>query len=166
MAPQWQTGACDEKCQEEVSACLLAHVNTSGLHIPLWIVAEDTAVGWGQDPEFPNQEASFFGNVFMRGAHGTDPTKVPMYYCTGAKWNVSPPTGRIGSSQTNPPYVDPWGTNASCLNRCAAADYPHGGDGYKACNGWNSVVTVWRAPSTASTSTAPSGGSGRGYRWH
>ena len=77
LAPQWQNGACDTNCQEAVSACLLAHVNTAGLHIPLWIVAQNPIVGWGQDPEFPNQEAAFFGNVFMPGAHGTDPTKTP-----------------------------------------------------------------------------------------
>lgn len=166
MAPQWETGACDQNCQENVSACLLAHVNTAGIHVPLWIVTQNSSVGWGQDPEFPNQEAAFFGNVFQAGAHGTDPTHVPLYYCTGSKWNVAAPSGRIGSSQTNPPYIDPWGANAGCANYCAAADYPHGTDGWKACYGWNAVVTVWRGASTTTTSTTPSGGMGRGYRWH
>ena len=66
MAPQWQNGACDTTCQENVSACMLAHVNTAGIHVPLWMVAQNAAVGWGQDPEFPNQEGAFFGNVFTR----------------------------------------------------------------------------------------------------
>ena len=117
-----------------MSACLLAHVNTSGIHVPLWIVSSHQAVGWGQDPEFPNQEGSFFGNVFMLGAHGTDPTKAPMYYCTGAKYNVNAPTGRIGSTQTNPPYVNPWGATGACggtVSRCTAADYPFQADGFK-----------------------------------
>src|SRR6476620_216514 len=35
MAPQWQNGACDTTCQENVSACILAHVNTAGIHVPL-----------------------------------------------------------------------------------------------------------------------------------
>ena len=102
MAPQWQNGACDTNCQEDVSACLLAHVNTAGIHVPLWIVAQNPSVGWGQDPEFPNQEGAFFGNVFTLGAHGTDPTKVPMYYCTGAKYNVNPPQGRVGVDADEP----------------------------------------------------------------
>src|SRR5262249_45025927 len=44
MAPGWETGACGQTCQEDVSACLLAHVNTAGVHIPLWIVSQNTAV--------------------------------------------------------------------------------------------------------------------------
>ena len=169
LAPAWQNGACDTNCQENVSACLLAHVNTSSIHVPLWIVSSHKAVGWGQDPEFPNQEGSFFGNVFMMGAHGTDPTKAPMYYCTGPKYNVNPPAGRIGSTQTNPPYVNPWGSTGACgasTSRCAPADYPYQADGFKACNGWNNVVTVWRqANPVISTSTIGSGGTGKGFSW-
>jgi hypothetical protein len=168
LAPAWQSGACDTNCQESVSACLLAHVNTSAIHVPLWIVSGHPSVGWGQDPEFPNHEGSFFGNVFMMGAHGTDPAKAPMYYCTGPKYNVNAPSGRIGSSQTNPPYVDPWGSNASCndVSRCAAADYPNGSHGFKSCNGWNNVVTVWRQSTpTTTTSTIGSGGIGKGFKW-
>ncbi len=166
MAPQWQTGACDSNCQEDVSSCLLAHVNTAGIHVPLWIVSNNPVVGWGQDPNYPNQEGAFFGNVFMMGAHGTDQTKAPMYYCMGAKYNVSPPQGRLGSMQTNPPYVNPFGTaTASCSTstNCTPADYPHQGDGFKGCYGWNHVVTVWRA--SATTDTKPTGGDGHGFRW-
>jgi hypothetical protein len=168
LAPQWQESACDLNCQEHVSACLLAHINTSAIHVPLWIVSGHPAVGWGPDPEFPNHEGSYFGNVFLLGAHGTDPTKAPMFYCTGPKYNVNAPSGRIGSTQTNPPYVNPWGANASCDNvsRCAAADYPYSAHGFKACYGWNAVVTVWRqATPTISSSTTGSGGVGRGFRW-
>jgi hypothetical protein len=168
LAPQWMTSVCDTNCQEQVSACMLAHVNTAGIRVPLWIVSNHPAVGWGQDPEFPNHEGSYFGNIFTLGAHGTDPAKAPMYYCTGPKYNVSAPSGRIGSTQTDPPYVNPFGTNASCAgdSRCAPADYPNQAHGYKACYGWNAVVTVWRQASpTISTSTVGSGGVGRGYRW-
>ena len=103
----------------------------------------------------------------MPGAHGTDPNKAPMYYCTGAKYNVSPPEGRVGGTQTNPPYVNPFGaTYASCAGqtRCSAADYPYQADGFKACNGWNRVVTVWRQ-NTVTTTTKESGSIGRGFRW-
>lgn len=168
MAPAWQNNACDTNCQEQVSACLLAHINTAGIHVPLWIVAQHPAVGWGQDPEFPNQEGAFFGNLFVPGAHGTDPTKEPMYYCTGAKYNVNAPQGRVGGTQSSPPYVNPFGSSyASCsgASRCAPADYPNQTHGFKACNGWNNVVTVWRQNVPTNNTTSTSGGSGRGFRW-
>jgi hypothetical protein len=167
LAPEWADGACGTSCQENVSACLLAHVNTAGIHVPLWIVSQSSAVGWGQDPEFPNQEGSFFGNIFQPGAHGSDPLNSPMYYCMGAKYNVSPPQGRLGSTQTSPPYVNAFGAaNLACANRCTNADYPSAADGYKACNGWNAVVTVWRQNSaTTKETTSPTGGIGKGFRW-
>ena len=34
-------------CQELVSACMMAHVNTAGIHIPLWLDAAAPAIGWG-----------------------------------------------------------------------------------------------------------------------
>jgi hypothetical protein len=53
--------------------------------------------------------------------------------------------GRLGDNSRNgEPYTNPFGSGALCRDRCAAADYPYGSDGYKACNGWNHVVTVWR----------------------
>src|SRR5581483_10695753 len=33
VAPEWETGTCDFNCQQQVTACMLAHVNTSGQHI-------------------------------------------------------------------------------------------------------------------------------------
>jgi len=170
LAPEWQNGACDTNCQEAVSACLLAHVNTAGIHVPLWLTSQDGLIGWGQDPEFPNMEGAFFGNVFNLGAHGTDPSTLAAFYCTGAKYNINPPQGRIGSAQTSPPYVNPFGsTYASCIGttptfRCTTADYPSQNDGFKACGGWNHVVTVWRQNTTTIT-TSTTGGVGKGYRW-
>jgi hypothetical protein len=147
-------------------------VNTAGIHVPLWLTAQDTSIGWGQDPEFPNQEGAFFGNVFNLGAHGTDPNTLAAFYCTGAKYNMNPPQGRLGSTQATMPYANPFGTTyAACTtptttNRCSVADYPSQGDGYKACNGWNHVVTVWRQNTTTTTATtSPTGGMGKGFRW-
>jgi hypothetical protein len=153
LGTAWQNSACDQTCQEYVSACLMAHVNTAGIHVPIYVDAPAASVGWGQDPDFPNQEATFFGNVFLLGAHGTDTTKTPQYYCTGPQWNVSPWTGRIGGAQTSPPYVDLYGTNASCTPTCTPADYPHQTDGFKACSGWNYPVSVWRRPNNATSAT-------------
>jgi len=146
LGAAWETGACGSACQEYVSACMMAHVNTKGGHVPLWVVSAATTVGWGQDPDFPNLEGSYFGNVFLAGAHGTDPAKTPQLYCNGAGWDVSPWPGRIGST-TPPPFTNPFGANAMCpASNCTAADYPHATDGFKACNGWNNIVSVWRRP--------------------
>ena len=160
LAPAWQSGACDTNCQEIVSACMIALVNTAGSHIPLWIVAENPAVGWALNPDYPNQEGSFFGNIFVKGAHGTDQSKVAAYYCNGVAYNVDTVPGRIGANQVNAPYTDPYvngpygaDTTGFCAPNCAASDYPYQESGYKACSGWNNVITTYRRAATDGTIT-------------
>src|SRR5260370_22269005 len=70
LATQWRDNTCDGACQERISSCMLAHVNTAGVHIPLWVVSEDPSVGWGLNSLYPNQAGSVFGNIFVKGAHG------------------------------------------------------------------------------------------------
>src|SRR5436190_13246625 len=137
LAPAWETGACDGNCQELVSACMMAHVNTAGIHVPLWVVADVPNVGWGLDPNYPNQEGSFFGNIFMTGAHGYDSTKVAAFYCYGRAYDVNTVPGRIGADQIGAPYTDPFLTggwyapysntgivgSGACTDYCTAADY-------------------------------------------
>jgi hypothetical protein len=144
LAPEWATGNCNNDCQERISACLLAHVNTAGVHIPLWIVAQDATVGWTLSPDYPNQEGSFFGNMFQKGAHGTDAAKVPMYYCNGVAYDVDTVPGRIGAAQVGAPYYNPFPGTGYCKDSCTVADKPYQTSGFKACDGWNHVVTVWR----------------------
>ena len=136
FAPQWETGYCDTMCQQWISACMVAHINTAGVHVPLWIVAQPTGIGWELNASYPNQEGSFFGNIFT-----SPPT---LYYCNGRNYNVNVVPGRIGQNTTNLPYVDPWGFNAYCDSYCTPSDYPYASSGYKACAGSNAVVTVWR----------------------
>ena len=50
VAPEWENGACGTDCQELVSACVLAHVNTTGKHIQLWLDSDSPAIGWGAAP--------------------------------------------------------------------------------------------------------------------
>jgi len=64
LAPAWENGACDGPCKRWVSACMLAHVNTAGVHIPINVVGQNAGLGWGQEPDYPNQEGTFFGNIF------------------------------------------------------------------------------------------------------
>jgi hypothetical protein len=135
MAPTWEHGACTKDCQEQISACVLAHVNTAGVHIPLWMDGDSPALGWGQSPSYPYQEGSFFGNIFT-----SPPT---MYYCDGKDFAVGVVQGRIGANGTTGPYKNPF-AKGFCNTSCTPQDMPNQNDGFKACMGYNHVVTVWR----------------------
>jgi hypothetical protein len=52
--------------------------------------------------------------------------------------------GRISANQVGAPYSDPFPNPGYCRDYCTAADKPNQASGYKACNGWNHVLTVWR----------------------
>ena len=67
LAPEWEDDACDEDCQEWVSACLLARTNVSGQSVELWLRADHDAIGSSTSLSFPIWEASFFGNLFVQG---------------------------------------------------------------------------------------------------
>lgn len=64
LAPEWETGACDEDCQEWVSACMLARTNASGELVKVWFKADHEAIGWDV-PAGALFEAAFFGNLFV-----------------------------------------------------------------------------------------------------
>lgn len=63
LAPEWADDACDEDCQQWVSACLLARTNVSGQTVMIWIQADHPAIGYGV-PEGLVHEASWYGNLF------------------------------------------------------------------------------------------------------
>lgn len=64
LAPEWKDDACDDDCQQWVSACLLARVNASGEEVTLWMQGDHPALGTDGHPDFPVYEGSFFGNLF------------------------------------------------------------------------------------------------------
>jgi hypothetical protein len=138
FAPEWETGACGIACQEYMTACMMAHVNTTGIHVPLWLDAAKSNIGWGQSSLYPNQEGSFFGNIFV------SPPKA--YYCEGRGFAQGVVPGRIGATQVGAPYVNPFAGWASlfCKDTCTPQDAPNQNDGYKACMGYNNIVTVFR----------------------
>ncbi len=132
----WEFGACDKDCQEHVSACVLAHVNTTGQNVSIFVDGDHPALGWGQNSSYPYQEGSFFGNIFT-----SPPTA---NYCNGKDFDKGLVAGRIGATAGSP-YVNPFASGTTyCKDHCTAQDQPNQDDGYKACNGWNHVVTVWR----------------------
>jgi len=141
IAPQWENGACDTACQEYVTACLLAHVNTTGQHISLWLDSTSPAIGWGRDANFPYQEGTFYGNIFQ------SPPKA--YYCDGNDHAFGVVPGRLGANQANSPYTNPLGPDVLCKDRCTAAGGADGTDGFSSCPGiavenFRRVVTVYR----------------------
>jgi len=150
VAPEWETSSCGGDCQRWISACMLAHVNTAGIHVPIWIVGQASGLGWGQSTSYPNQEGTFFGNIFTLSNVG----KVDAYYCQGPGFDKSVVDGRIGATQVGAPYRDMFadGYCATGYN-CVDSDAKTGNvpDGYKACTmgdgamtAWNQLVTVWR----------------------
>lgn len=136
VAPEWETGACDATCQENVSACMLAHINTSGRHISLWLDSDNPAIGYGQSTLYPYQEGSFFGNIFESPPQA--------YYCNGKDFELGVVPGRLGADIEGAPYTNPFGTDAYCQGNCVAAPFPSTGDGYQGCAGYGHVITVWR----------------------
>ncbi|MEM9459220.1 MAG: hypothetical protein AAGF11_33890 [Myxococcota bacterium] len=80
LAPQWQDGACDEDCQQWVSACLLARTNTAGHEVDIWISADHPSIGTGVSSDFPFYEATFYGNLFADGNS--------QYQCRGTSLGV------------------------------------------------------------------------------
>ena len=166
VAPEWEWGSCSaDGCQQQVTACMLAHVNTSGAHIPLWLDGDSSAIGWGLDPAYPYEEGSFFGNIFV--------SPPVAYYCNGKDFDVGVVPGRLGAGLGDAPYVDPLTSPGGyCRDICTPADIPYQNDGYKACIGYNHVVTVWRNPdpstitTTAATTYSATAPTGYPRRYH
>lgn len=173
LCPQWKNNgiANDGPCQEWLSACLMAHINTSGIHIPIWLDADfarsadgTSGIGWGIDTvNFPRQEGSFFGNVMTTGSLaniGMPTVTAPVaYYCDGDGFAQGPNgdvAGRLGAGQNNAPYVNPYANNTTTLCRDSSGmvgQYSNGvaqgnPDGYKKLDAsgtpWNHIITVWR----------------------
>jgi hypothetical protein len=70
LAPSWASGQpINEAEQQLISACLAAHVNKYGVHVPLSVLGrtaqrEPIAYSAEELQAFPRREACFFGNLF------------------------------------------------------------------------------------------------------
>jgi hypothetical protein len=149
LTPEWENNSCGDTCQRWITACMLAHVNTAGVHVPIWLVGQNPAVGWGQTPVFPNQEGTFFGNIFQINTAG----HVDAYYCDGPGFDKGVVEGRIGANQVGAPYRNLFASKYCNINGCVPSDAKTNGlpDGYKVCamgdgamRAWNETITVWR----------------------
>jgi hypothetical protein len=64
LTPEWETGVCDQDCQEWVSACLLARTNVSGETVQISIKGDHEALNWDA-PSGAVLEGAFYGNLFV-----------------------------------------------------------------------------------------------------
>jgi Ricin-type beta-trefoil lectin domain-like len=144
LAPAWETAACGTACQEAVSACMMSHVNVAGVHVPVWLDSPIPAIGFGSNATYPNEEGSFFGNLFVTGSNG----KVPAYYCEGSGFEKGIVPGRLGATTSAAGiFTNPFGSGTLCSSKCVAASGSHRGQGYASCAGYTSPITVWRPAS-------------------
>jgi hypothetical protein len=153
LAPDYKANGCGQDCSEMLSACLMAHINTTGVHIPLWMTAPMTSVGWGQSPYYPTSEGTFFGQIFLvNPAYNLD-----AYFCNGPSVTSDVVPGRLGSNQGNTPYANAYPTTAGMDGLCATAGHcsMHAltdgetlSDGAESCVGnsitWTHPMNVWR----------------------
>jgi len=148
LCPSWKNSGVinDSLCQERVSACLMALINVSGVHVPIQLDASAPTIGWGFNSSYPYQEGTFFGNLMIAGAHGLP--GINAYYCEGPDFAAGVVPGRIGAGYQNAPYKNPFGTGGRCDQHCATGGAPRSNgsrfDGYDACAGWNQTITVYR----------------------
>ena len=154
-----------------ISACMMAHVNSSGTHIPLWMNSPD-ALGWGISPGFPTREGTYFGQIMVTNANYA----LDAYFCNGpgADQNVVP--GRLGADQGPVPYANAWPTTAGFDGQCETSHidknkvdhgkctaHTTGGviDGDTSCKlndtVYNHPLTVWRG-ATYQAESAEGGG--------
>ena len=157
VAPGWKTGACDQNCQELISACLMAHVNTYGVHYPIWLDSAAPSVGWGLPPSNYKMEGTFFGNIMSTGNmnHGSDVAPLG-HYCEADDVLYGRVAGRIGdiNDQGAAPYYNAYlGRTCSTGNKCVAHA---GGDGFTSCTdssgtAFSNLLTVWRDPNAPLT---------------
>jgi hypothetical protein len=120
----------------------MAHINTAGVHIPLWMTAPMTPIGWGQSPWYPNREGTFFGQIMLTN----DKNNIDGYYCNGPGFDSNTVPGRLGSDQGNVPYANAYPTSGGdCNSHCVMQA---NGDGAISCPGngvtWTHPITVWR----------------------
>lgn len=68
LASAWSTGTCGQGCREWVSACAIAHVNSSHVPQPINLVA-GPFVREGGYSAYPYEEATYWGDIFESDAN-------------------------------------------------------------------------------------------------
>ena len=113
-------------------------MNTSGVHIPLWVVGDNPLLGWGLSSDYPDEEGSFFGNIFV------SPPKA--FYCNGKDFDVGVVPGRLGAGLGNAPYSNPFGGTGYCRDNCTPADAKPGIRASRPPLEWQTLDIDFHAP--------------------
>jgi hypothetical protein len=95
---------------------MMAHINSAGVHIPLWMTSPDS-MGWGQSAYYPTSEGTFFGQIFVTNANNN----LDAYYCNGRDVSADVVPGRLGSNQGSVPYQNAWPQSAGMDGLCATS---------------------------------------------
>jgi hypothetical protein len=169
LAPTYYSGGCGPDCSQALSACMMAHINSSGTHIPLWMDSPDSSVGWGVSPAFPTREGTFFGQLMVTNAENN----LDAYYCNGPGVDQNVVPGRLGADQGTVPYANAYPTAAGMDGLCdtthVVKGYDHGHctphltngveDGETSCalNGatYTHPLTVWRGATYQAETAQP-----------
>jgi hypothetical protein len=135
----------------------MAHINTSGVHIPLWLVSPLSAIGWGTSAQYPNREGTFFGNLFTPNTDGS----FNAFYCNGPGFDKDTVPGRLGVTQGNVPYRNPFISSTNTTGDCRACNSTKT-DGPNACpvtgTTFGAPITVWRGQTFQAESASIKGG--------
>ena len=132
---------------------MMAHVNSSGTHIPLWMVSPDMSIGWGTSPAFPTREGTFFGQLMLTNAENN----IDAYYCDGPGTDQNVVPGRLGANQGSVLYANAFPKSMGMDGLCDTA-HSTGGctthmtngvvDGDASCSllgtTYKHPLTVWR----------------------
>jgi hypothetical protein len=99
LAPEWGVagGACNERCQRFVSACLLARTNFWGVPVQISLRGDHPSLIPAEDEKarYPLREGAYFGNLFVNT--GGDAPSRPIFGCVGPGSNVPQLTHRFCS---------------------------------------------------------------------
>ncbi|MFY0563228.1 hypothetical protein ACN28E_05245 [Archangium lansingense] len=127
LAPNWAGGApATEAEQQTISACLAAHANNYGLHVPISLLGRDaneSTIPFSSEElkTFSRREACFFGNVFTNEGlfAGNDRNALALDEST------SRPCGLVGFGLLSNPACTQVQRVGQCENYCQLE--PNGG---------------------------------------
>src|SRR5262249_30102367 len=109
LAPGWENNGSSQEDRYWVSSCLMAHIHTTGQHIPIRL-AGVSPLGWGRSSSSPTQEGTFLGDLFV--------SPPVARYCGGRGYGSNVVAGRIGDNgQNGEPYsviVNPGSGSTRC----------------------------------------------------
>ena len=132
LAPEWASGACDQACQEWVSACILARTNAFAKPVAISMRGDHPALATTPTvrQQYSLREGSYFGNIFA------GPLQDNGFACAGGRGGAIPeltdrfcavigddcPIETVGDCNRNEFACDPTFPGCSSYTACSAWD--------------------------------------------